>query len=226
MTRARPTRLSTLRGPVLTGLLVLALLPFALYAIQRGLSVADPAEIATSRFIHAGAAVATGAIYLHMVTGGVLSVLAPLQLLGVVRRRWPRLHHANGYAIAVLATVTGLAGLFYIARQGTIGGPLMSAGFGLYGVLMITAALRTVQLARRRDPRHPDWAGRLVILALASWFFRVQYGLWVLAFGEVGIRPDFTGPFDRAMTFGFYLPWLALYELILRRRRRQPANRR
>lgn len=197
-----------------SGFLIMMVLaaPFVVHAVARGLSVADPAEMARSRLFHANAGTVNLAMYGHMVVGGVLTALAPLQMLGWVRRRAPRVHHLIGYTVAGLAVLTGAGGLIYIAAKGTIGGPLMSAGFAVYGILLIGTAVRTVQLARRRDPTHGAWAGRFIILALASWFFRVQYGLWDLTFGGWATTPNFRGGFDQVMTFGFYLPWLAVYE--------------
>ncbi|MEL7301649.1 MAG: DUF2306 domain-containing protein [Pseudomonadota bacterium] len=201
------------RGGLGIGAILLLALPFYVHSVGRGLSLGSAEEQAVSRFISADGA-ATLSVYAHMVVGGLLTALAPVQLSGALRRRFPRLHHWNGRLVAALALATGLAGLFYIARQGTIGGAWMSAGFTLYGALLVLAALQTVRFAVARDARHAAWAGRLVILALASFFYRVQYGLWVLAVGEVGMAEDFTGAFDRAMVFGFYLPWLALYEAV------------
>ncbi len=208
--------------PILLILLIVLAAPFVVHSVLRGLSVSDPAEIAASRFVSSDRA-ATLAIYGHMVTGGLLTGLAPLQLWAAPRRRWPALHRANGRLVAGLAIVTALAGLVYLLRQGSIGGWPMSAGFGLYGLLLLGTAVQTWRLARRRDPRHPAWAGRLVILAIASWLFRVQYGLWDIAFGAWGRAADFSGGFDRAMTVGFYLPWLILYEAV--RALRSPRRR-
>ncbi|MEL6550569.1 MAG: DUF2306 domain-containing protein [Pseudomonadota bacterium] len=211
------------RGGVGIGLILLAALPFYLHSLGRGLSLGSEEERAVSRFISADGA-ATVSIYAHMVVGGMLTALAPVQLSGALRHRLRRLHHWNGRLVAALAVLTGLAGLFYIARQGTIGGAWMSAGFALYGGLLVLAAVQTVRFALVRDARHAAWAGRLVILALASFFYRVQYTLWVVAVGEVGMEPDFTGPFDRVMVFGFYLPWLAIYELARRWRGRRAVQ--
>ena len=94
----------------------------------------------------------------------------------------------------------------------------MDWGFGLYGGLMALAAVQTVRLARRRDPRHRLWAERLVILALASWLYRVHYGIWEIATGGAGSRPDFSGPFDLVQVFAFYLPYLAIHAWIRRDR--------
>ena len=199
-------------GPAfLVAILLFLSLPFGAYALKTGILFATENDHLTTRLLHAGALVSNGAMYGHMIAGGVLMALAPLQLLPNLRRLSPMTHRAMGYTIAVLAAVTGVCGLCYILLQGTIGGPVMNVGFGLYGALMICAALRTVQLARARNPRHRLWAERLVILAMASWIYRLHYGLWALATGGMGSRPDFSGPFDLVQVFAFYLPYLVIH---------------
>ncbi len=209
-------RLSRAKGwgsGIALGLVALLAMPFVAHSVIRGLSVGSDVEVTTSRFISADWT-ATWAIYGHMVAGGLLTALAFGQLSGALRRRWPRVHHINGYWVGMLSFLTGALGLIYIARQGTIGGPVMSLGFALYGILLVLAAAQTIRFARLRDPRHSTWAGRLVILAIGSWLFRVQYGLWDLSFGDLGRTEGFRGGFDQVMAFGFYLPWLALHELL------------
>ena len=200
--------------------LVFLVAGFAVYAVDRGLSLYDPVEIASSRFIHSGALLSNLAIYAHMALGGLLTALAPLQGLPWLRTRYPRVHHVNGYLIGALACATSVGGLFYIARHGTIGGPIMSVGFALYGMLLLVAAVQTIRFARRRDPRHREWALRFIVLAVGSWLFRVHYGVWEIATGGAYTAPDFSGAFDRVQTFGFYLPYLAVLELVLWRQRR------
>jgi hypothetical protein len=157
-----------------------------------------------------------------MVTGGLITSLAPLQLLRVVRHRLAVVHRLSGYAVALLAAVTGTSGLIYIVTQGTIGGVVMDIGFGVYGGLMVVAAWKTVTLARARDPGHPLWAQRLVILAVASWLYRVHYGLWEILTGGLGSAPDFSGPFDQVQVFAFYVPYLVLHDLWWRLSGRRP----
>lgn len=206
-----------------TALVVIAL-PFAIYAVDRGLLLGNAQERLTSRLFHSQAPLSSIAIYLHMVTGGVITALAPLQLLRVLRDRAPLLHRLSGYAVAVLAVMTGAAGLIYIFTQGTIGGFVMDVGFGLYGALMMVAAWKTVTLARARDPRHALWAQRLVILAVASWLYRVHYGLWEILAGGAGSAPDFSGPFDLVQVFAFYVPYLVLHDLWWRLSRPEPVT--
>lgn len=192
-------------------LLLLIAAPFAFYALERGLALGSFHEQNPSRLFSMRAPFSNIAIYTHMVAGGLITLCAPLQLLVIVRQRWPFLHRALGYLTVTAALVTGVGGLFYILARGTIGGVIMDLGFGVYGLLMICAALRSVQLARRRDPMHRVWAERLVILALASWLYRVHYGIWEIATEGLGSNADFSGPFDIAQVFAFYLPYLLFH---------------
>lgn len=204
---------SRLRGPALI-LLILLALPFALHSVLRGGSVLSAAEQATRMFVP-DALGATALLYLHMISGGLLTMAAVFQLFEAPRRHWPRFHRRNGRLTVGLAIVTGLGGLAFIFVVGTIGGLVMDMGFGLYGLLLILAALFTWRAAIARAPGHPDWAARLVVLALGSWLYRVQYGLWEIATGGLARADDFTGLFDRVQVFAFYLPWLVLLELWL-----------
>lgn len=207
---------------VLVMALVVLPLPFAIYAADRGAGLVDPQHELASRLFTAGAPVSNAAIFGHMVAGAAIMVLAPLQLLPAVRRAAPVVHRASGYAVAVLAVGTGLGGLWYIVAQGTIGGTVMDLGFGLYGVLMVWAAVATVHFARHRDQRHRLWAERLVILALASWLYRVHYGIWEIATGGIGSTPEFSGPFDLVQVFAFYLPYLLMHHALRRHRVHDP----
>ncbi|MEP1613385.1 MAG: DUF2306 domain-containing protein [Roseobacter sp.] len=197
--------------------LLLISFPFAYYSVHKGLTIGDPQEQISSRLFQAEAPVSTAAIYAHMSVAGVLMMIAPLQLLRRIRNRMLTLHRWLGYMTAICAVFIGASGLLYIVTIGTIGGPVMDLGFGLYGVLMVVAPLRTVQLARRRDPRHRLWAERLIILVLASWLYRIHYGVWQLLTGGAGSSPDFSGPFDLVQVFAFYLPYLAVHGVLSRK---------
>ena len=195
---------------------------FAAHAVTRGFSAFAGDPEALGRF--AGGVFSNGAIFSHMIFGGVITLLAVLQWAGPVRRRWPALHRMSGRVLATLACLTGIGGLIYIALSGTIGGFEMSAGFTLYGVLMVIAAIQTPRMAMTGQyARHRRWGVRLIVLCLASWLYRVHYGLLYATVCADGgeacfalTTPAFTGPFDRIQNWAFYLPYLALAEIWLR----------
>lgn len=163
---------------------------------------------------------ANSGIGLHFAAGGLILVLGCVQLLDGVRRQWPVLHRWIGRIYVSAALVAGIGGSAFILAKGTIGGLPMDLGFGLYGVLMVLAAVQAWRHARwRRLEAHRAWALRLFALAIGSWLYRMEYGVWMLLTGGLGHEPGFTGLFDQVMVFFFYLPNLLVVELYLQARR-------
>jgi hypothetical protein len=160
---------------------------------------------------------ATSALGLHFLAGGVILILGCIQLLAPVRSRWPALHRWLGRVYVSAALLAGLGGLTFVLIVGTIGGRVMDLGFGLYGALMVLAAVQTYRYARARSLKvHRAWALRLFALAIGSWLYRMDYGFWLLLGGGRGHTHDFHGPFDHVMAFFFYVPNLALAEAFIR----------
>lgn len=183
----------------------------------RGLISQAPGEV--SRVLQDDGILANAGIALHMIAGAVLTFGAPLQVLPIVRRRWPELHRRFGYVLFVLAAATGIGGLVYIALNGTIGGWWMSLWFAIYGVAMIWSAVKTVCYAMTKDMRrHFAWAVRLVVLAVASWIYRMHYVLWYAATGGIASNKEFTGIFDQIQVVAFFVPYVLIAEIVLRRR--------
>jgi len=220
--------MKTWHWPIITqsaALILLALLtlPFALYALnfgQGGLRNALPEP----HYLFSGNSSANAAIFLHMGTGALITMLAPIQLIKPLRTGVPGLHCWSGRIIGAAAIFTATSGLIYIGLRGTIGGLPMDAGFTLYGVLVLITATQTYRHARaRRIDQHNAWALRFFWLALGSWLYRVHYGLWYLATDGLWSNADFTGGFDLVQNVGFYMPYLIGVEIYLYRKRYRVA---
>lgn len=94
----------------------------------------------------------------------------------------------------------------------------MSFGFALYGLCLAGSAAMTLRTARARDrAAHRRWGLRTIWLAIASWLFRVEYGLWFLFTGGLGSTPTLDGPFDKVMVLAFFVPPLLILEWRFRR---------
>lgn len=158
-------------------------------------------------------------IGLHFAGGGLILVLGSVQFVEGLRGRVPALHRWLGRVYVLASLAAAIGGLVFIGVRGTVGGAWMDVGFGLYGILMLGAALQTVRhaVARQLDT-HRAWAIRLYALAIGSWLYRMDYAAWFLTTGGIGHDSSFTGPFDRFMDFAFYLPSLLVAELYLRAR--------
>jgi len=163
---------------------------------------------------------ATIAIGAHFLAGAVLLALGPIQFVGAIRNRVPAVHRWIGRIYTAGAAVAGIGGLVFIAAKGTVGGAPMTAGFTLYGVLTVLAAVKTALHAWRRELEpHRAWAIRLFALAIGSWLYRMDYGFWGLVAHGVGHTKTFDGPFDIVMSFFFFVPNLLVAEAIIRARR-------
>ncbi len=200
-------------------LLAVPLLAFAAYSLRfgvRGLGF----DLTEETYIYTpGGPVTNVAIFAHMVLGGAVMVLAPLQLVGRVRARYPRLHRITGRVIITASIAVALGGLFYIGVRGTVAGPLMDLGFALYGALMLGAGLQALRFARAGDfMRHSAWALRLFVLVMGSLIYRLHYALWYSLTDGLWSNEQLVGPFDQVQYFAFYLPYLAILEVWIRRR--------
>ena len=200
---------------ILTAFLVL---PFSLYALQFGQGGLRNA-LPEPHYLMSDQLAANIMVFIHMMTGGAITLLVPFQLIRPLRQKIPALHKWAGRVIVCAAIPTAIGGLVYIGLRGSIGGWPMDAGFALYGTLTLTAAIQTIRHARaKRMDKHQAWALRLFWLAIGSWLYRVHYGLWYLATGGLWSNPTFTGAFDLAQNVGFYVPYLIGVEIYLRRR--------
>lgn len=204
----------------ITTLLCLSGLQFCLYITLRYLAPllgAEPVQryLSAPGFSNSGDPEATASLVLHLVTGVIVMLLGCVQFITPLRRRWPVVHRLIGRVYVCSAILTAFGGLGYIVLNGTVGGAVMDVGFGLYGVLVLLAAARCLHHARARDlARHRAWAVRLFVLVIASWLYRLEYGIsGVLGIG--GHTSSFTGWFDQMMAFAFYLPNLVVAEMYL-----------
>lgn len=164
------------------------------------------------------AAAPTLGIGLHFAMGGIILLLGSIQLVDKLRNRFPVFHRWTGRVYVTACILAALGGLIFIFTTGTIGGTIMNIGFGLYGVLMLAAAVLTWRYAAtKRMQLHRAWALRLYALAIGSWLYRMDYGFWFQLAHGVGHGHNFSGPFDHIMAFFFYIPNLLVAELFIRR---------
>lgn len=158
-------------------------------------------------------------IGVHFAAGGIILLLGGLQLIQSIRASYPRAHHWIGRFYIFVSMVAALGGLSFIAIRGTVGGLVMDIGFTGYGVLMFVAAVQTLRYAMKREiATHQAWAWRLYALAIGSWLYRMDYGLWLILTDWVGHTEQFDGWFDNFMSFFFYIPNLLIVELMIRAR--------
>ncbi|MGX9357479.1 DUF2306 domain-containing protein [Roseobacteraceae bacterium S113] len=211
MTRVTPVLVTVLMVGVLA--LAAAFVQHAMVLGVRGLTL----DLSGENRLYSSVMPANWGIFAHMMTGAIITALAPLQLIPGIRAKAPGLHRWSGRVLVGAALLTALGGFVYIGLRGTIGGWDMSLSFALYGALVALCAVQTARHARaRRFALHRDWAIRLFFLCIASLMYRVHYGLWFLATDGAHINgDDFSGAFDLFNIWAFYVPYLLIVEAVL-----------
>lgn len=201
--------------------LLLHSLPFAIWAMHSGVLALVGPDLSDNRFYTPGGTVTNIAIFAHMFLGALLMVFVPLQFWPGLRTRFVAYHRWSGRLLCMGSAMVGLAGLAYILVRGTIGGFWMDIGFGVYGLLVCLSAVQAIRHARMRDfAAHRRWALRVLVLTFGSWLYRLHYGVWYFFTEGLASTPEFDGTFDLVQNFAFYLPYLLLLELWLRREAR------
>ncbi len=82
--------------------------------------------------------------------------------------------------------------------------------------MLAAGVLTPFHAMRGAFEHHRAWAIRLFALAIASWLYRIEYGLILTLNDYRGHTDDFRGWFDYLMAFGFYVPNLLIAEAFIR----------
>jgi len=157
-------------------------------------------------------------VELHLISAVVIILAGALQLIPVVRQRFPRFHRWNGRLYMLAAVTVSGAGLYMLWIRGSVADFPQRIGFTGNAVLIWLCAAMALRFAIARDfPRHRTWALRLFLVVAASWFLRVELFLSFLIFrGPFGFDPlSFSGPFLTFLSYAQYLLPLAVLELYL-----------
>lgn len=105
-------------------------------------------------------------ILLHVVPGGLILLLAPLQFSARVRRRYVSYHRWTGRFLLVCVLVSGIAALFF-GLFIPFGGLPESVAVAIFGMLFLYAGARAWLAIRRRDvTTHREWMTRMFAVAV------------------------------------------------------------
>ncbi|MCQ4166023.1 DUF2306 domain-containing protein [Tahibacter harae] len=151
----------------------------------------------------------------HFFAAGLALLLAPLQIWGGLRRRWPRLHRTGGWLYAAAVLIGAVSGLS-LARNAH-GGWASGSGFSLLALAWLWMTALGIACAIAGDyERHRRWMLRSVALTAAAITLRLM-----LALGQGVLQLPFVTVYIAA-AWGCWTINLAVCELWLR----WPARRR
>ena len=151
-------------------------------------------------------------LVIHVIFGVIALLVAPLQFVGGVRRRWPAFHRATGRTYVAACAVTAPTG--FILAAGTTAGPVAAVGFAIPAVLLaVFTWLGWRAAVDRRLGAHRDWMLRSYAVTATA----ITLRLMIPASALLGLD------FSDAYPVIAWLAWmtnLALFEYFIRRHRR------
>jgi uncharacterized membrane protein len=153
---------------------------------------------------------------LHVLGGAIFLLLAPVQMAGRVRRRYPGLHRWSGRLLVVTVVASIIPGLFF-GLAVPMAGNWERSVIALAGGFLIFAVLRAYVAIRRRNiALHREWMIRGFAAALAISTVRLVAG------GLDIVLTPHAVPFETIFVLALWLGWavtLGLAELWLRHTR-------
>ncbi|WP_323761401.1 DUF2306 domain-containing protein [Maricaulis sp.] len=155
----------------------------------------------------------------HVLLAAFVSIAGVLQLLPMVRRRFPTFHRWTGRSYMSVAVFLAVGGIILVWGRGTRMNDWAALGTTIDGLLILVTAGFTLRhaIARRID-QHRRWAMRLFVVVNGVWFIRVGYMAWAIASGGAGMSRTMSGPADILMPYAAFLIPLVLLEFYQRAR--------
>ena len=153
---------------------------------------------------------------MHAIGAAVIAFGGILQLIPMIRRRYPTFHRINGRVF--LFTVLGLtvSGFYLTWIRGPVPESISELGTSANGILILIFAGLTIHHALQRQIQiHERWAMRLYLVANAQWFLRVAAFGYFAVGSALGAEVDFSGPFFEFIVWGCFLVPLAGLQLYL-----------
>jgi len=164
------------------------------------------------------------AIITHVLLAAIITVGGLIQLIPMIRNKWPAMHRWNGRLYVMTAMFMSLSGMFMvITRYEKITGDLIGdIAIMINGGIIVLCAIMAFKFARiRKIAQHRIWALRLFLAVSGVWLFRVGLMAWLSIHGKpVGFDPaSLSGPFINALYFIVYILPLLILEAYLRSQR-------
>ena len=162
-------------------------------------------------------AVRDASLLVHVFSAAVLNIFGLLQMLPIIRKKWPALHRWNGRLFLGVGLAGAVMGLYLTWIGGLRLSNLGAIGISVNGILIVVVALKAWQAARvRAFAQHKRWALHAFMLVSGVWSFRLGLMAWfVINRGPNGNTAKLDGPFDLFWSFACYLLPMAMVELYL-----------
>ena len=124
-----------------------------------------------------------------MIPGAIFFILAPIQFVETVRRRFITFHRWSGRLLLLVALFIASSALFF-GELTPFGGTGEAIAVALFAILFLLAlALAWLAIRRGQVARHRDWMIRAFAIAFAIATARVVGAVLELPLTAIGLRP-------------------------------------
>jgi hypothetical protein len=163
----------------------------------------------------------------HVIPAALLSVGGILQLLPILRRKYPAVHRWNGRMFLSLGLLGALSGLYLTWVRGARLSDIGSLGLTLNGLLILFTVVMAWRYARAKQyDKHMRWAIHAFILINGVWFFRLYLMAWYVANqGPNGNTSNIDGPMDIFISYACYGIPMLIAEGVFWAKRQKQASR-
>ncbi|WP_338518375.1 DUF2306 domain-containing protein [Alteromonas gracilis] len=165
--------------------------------------------------------------FAHVLPAVYLSMFGLLQLIPVLRSKYPRFHRINGRVFLLLGLTGALTGLYLQWSKGGQTNISASLGTSLNGILIICAVFFAWRFAlQKRFDLHKRVAVHAFLLVNGVWTFRLYLmGWYMVNQGPNGNTPNIDGPMDIFLSFACYLLPMLIAEAVLLAQKQQSITR-
>jgi hypothetical protein len=169
------------------------------------------------------------AVVIHLLLAATITVGGLLQLIPIIRKRWPVIHRWNGRLYIITALLMSVSGMFMILTRHELvaGGLIGHTAIMINGSIIVISAIMAWRHAHHKQfAQHRVWALRLFLAVSGVWLFRVGLMAWLSLHGKpVGFDPvSLSGPFITTLYFMVYILPLMILEVYLRAQRSTSAT--
>lgn len=168
------------------------------------------------------------ALFSHVIPAALLSVGGIMQLLPIVRSKFPAVHRWNGRMFLTLGLIGAISGLYLTWGRGSRLSDIGSIGITLNGILIIVSATMAWRYAvKKQFNNHMRWAIHAFLLVNGVWFFRLYLMAWyVVNQGPNGNSPTIDGPTDIFLSYACYgIPMLVAECVFWAKRQKQISRK-
>lgn len=166
-------------------------------------------------------------LFSHVIPAAFLSVGGIIQLLPIVRKKFPAVHRWNGRMFLTLGLLGALSGLYLTWVRGARLSDLGSLGITLNGMLILVAVVMAWRNATAKQfDAHMRWATHAFLLVNGVWFFRLYLMAWyVTNQGPNGNTANIDGPMDIFLSYACYGIPMLIAECVFWAKRQKQVTR-